>query len=69
VQGQILARMFRCAVMIAQDFDFTEDFLNKRRIDDYGRLNKIRWKIRRPARALQIYATSGLGIISDVHWN
>jgi hypothetical protein len=46
--------------MIAQDFDFPEDFLKERRIGDYGRLRKILWKIKRPARARQIYETSGL---------
>jgi hypothetical protein len=59
-RGLYQARMFHCAVMIAQDFYFPEDFLKERRIGDYGRLRKIRWKIKRPARARRIYETSGL---------
>jgi hypothetical protein len=59
--------MFHFAVMIAQNFDFPEDFLKERRIGDYGRLRKIRWNIKRPARARRIYETSGLTGMVDAH--
>jgi len=46
--------------MIAQAIGSPVDFVRKRRSGDYGRLSKIRWRIKRRARAREIHELSGL---------
>jgi len=46
--------------MIAQYIDSPVDFVRERRSGDYDRLSKIRWRIKRQARARAIHEISGL---------